>query len=155
MARKAGFKNPNAGRKKIPLIMEIPPKAIIFEQVVYWINLQATQEEVAGSFRVSVETLNARLEEHFGMNFSELRKRVDGEAKLSLRRFQFKQAEKNATMAIWLGKIWLGQKEDLMNELKDWMIHEMRAGIKQISEESRGQAASEPRMEIEQPLSDS
>ena len=136
MARKAGFKNPNAGRKKIPLIMEIPPKEIVFDQVVYWINLQATQEEVAGSFRVSVETLNSRLEEHFGMNFSELRKRVDGEAKLSLRRYQFKQAEKNTTMAIWLGKIWLGQKEDLANELKDWMLNEMRAGIKKLSGES-------------------
>jgi hypothetical protein len=99
------------GRPKIPMILEIPPKAIVFDQVVYWINLQATQEEVAGSFRVSVETLNARLLEHFGMNFSELRKRADGEAKLSLRRYQFKQAEKSATMAIWLGKQWLGQRD--------------------------------------------
>ena len=146
MARKAGFKNPNAGRKKIPLIMEIPPKEIVFDQVVYWINLQATQEEVAGSFRVSVETLNSRLEEHFGMNFSELRKRVDGEAKLSLRRYQFKQAEKNTTMAIWLGKIWLGQKEDLANELKDWMLNEMREGIKKLSGESGSETIEQPKM---------
>lgn len=155
MSRKPGFKNPNAGRKKIPLIIEIPPKKIIFEQVIYWINLQATQEEVAGSFRVSVETLNARLKEHFGMNFSELIKRVDGEAKLSLRRFQFKQAEKNSTMAIWLGKIWLGQKEDIVNELKDWMIHELRIGIKKLSEESTSQATCESKMETQQPISDS
>ena len=155
MSRKPGFKNPNAGRKKIPLILEIPPKEIIFEQVIYWINLQATQEEVAGSFRVSVETLNARLEEHFGMNFSELIKRVDGQAKLSLRRFQFKQAEKNPTMAIWLGKIWLGQKEDIVNELKYWMIHELRIGIKKLSEESTSQATCESAMEIEQSLPDS
>lgn len=93
------------------MIMEVPPKEIIFDQVLYWINLQATQEEVASSFRVSVETLNARLKEHFGMSFSELKKRTDGEGKLSLRRYQFKQAEKNATMAIFLGKNWLDQSD--------------------------------------------
>lgn len=33
------------------------------------------------------------------------------EGKASLRRHQFKMAEKNATMAIWLGKQWLDQKD--------------------------------------------
>lgn len=111
MARQKGFKNPNAGRRKIPLIIEVPPKEIILDQIFYWIDLQATQEEIAGSFRVSVETLNSRIIEHFGMNFSELRKRCEGAGKLSLRRYQFEQAKKNASMAIWLGKQWLGQKD--------------------------------------------
>ncbi len=101
------------GRHKIPLITEPPPKQIILEQVLYWLDLQATAEEVAGSFHVSVETLNARIMDHFGMTFTDLRKRCVGQAKLSLRRFQFKQAEKSTTMAIWLGKQWLGQKDDI------------------------------------------
>ncbi len=33
------------------------------------------------------------------------------EGKASLRRHQFRMAEKNATMAIWLGKQWLDQKD--------------------------------------------
>lgn len=33
------------------------------------------------------------------------------EGKASLRRNQFKMSEKNATMAIWLGKQWLDQKD--------------------------------------------
>ena len=96
----------------VPENGKIPEKVIDFNQVVYWAELQSTQEECAGSFRVSVETLNARLIEHIGMTYTELRKRVDGNAKMSLRRYQFKQAEKNATMAIWLGKNWLGQRDN-------------------------------------------
>ena len=109
--RPPGFKNPNAGKKRIPLIMEIPQRQIVFDQVLYWINLQASREEVAGSFRVSIDTLDRRLEEHFGLNYAALRKRCEGEAKLSLRRYQFALAEKNTSMAIWLGKQWLGQKD--------------------------------------------
>lgn len=101
------------GRHKIPLITEPQPKQIILEQVLYWLDLQATAEEVAGSFHVSIETLNGRIMDHFGMTFTELRKRCTGQAKLSLRRFQFKQAEKSTAMAIWLGKQWLGQKDDI------------------------------------------
>ena len=81
------------------------------------INLdQVTAEEIAGSFRVSVDTLDRRLREAFGMGFAELRKRCNGLHKLSLRRYQFQQAERSATMAIWLGKIWLGQRETIVTE---------------------------------------
>ena len=78
--------------------------------------MQATAEEIAGSFRVSVDTLDRRLREAFGMGFAELRKRCNGRHKLSLRRYQFQQAERSATMAIWLGKIWLGQRETIVTE---------------------------------------
>lgn len=101
------------GRPRIVSNIQIPEKQIILEQVLYWIDLQATQEEIAGSFRVSVETLDSRLIEAFGMRFSELRKRCSGQAKLALRRYQFEQAKKSATMAIWLGKQWIGQKDDI------------------------------------------
>ena len=94
----------------------IPEKEINLDQVLYWTELQATAEEIAGAFRVSVDTLDRRLREAFGMGFAELRKRCNGLHKLSLRRYQFQQAERNATMAIWLGKIWLGQRETIVTE---------------------------------------
>ncbi len=50
------------------------------------------------------------------MGFAELRKRCNGIQKLSLRRYQFQQSERNATMAIWLGKVWLGQQETIVTE---------------------------------------
>ncbi len=94
----------------------VPEKEINLDQVLYWTELQATAEEIAGAFRVSVDTLDRRLREAFGMGFAELRKRCNGLHKLSLRRYQFQQAERNATMAIWLGKIWLGQRETIVTE---------------------------------------
>ena len=94
----------------------VPEKDINLDQVLYWTELQATAEEIAGAFRVSVDTLNRRLREAFGMGFADLRKRCNGLHKLSLRRYQFQQSERNATMAIWLGKIWLGQRETIVTE---------------------------------------
>ena len=94
----------------------IPAKEINLDQVLYWTELQATAEEIAGAFRVSVDTLDRRLREAFGMGFAELRKRCNGIQKLSLRRYQFQQSERNATMAIWLGKVWLGQQETIVTE---------------------------------------
>lgn len=105
-------KGGQVGRPRTPFLMALPEKTLIFDQVLYWIDLQATQEEIAGSFHISVESLNNRLLEYFGFNFSELKKRCNGNGKLSLRRYQFKQSEHNASMAIWLGKQWLGQKDN-------------------------------------------
>ena len=53
----------------------VPAKEINLDQVLYWTEMQATAEEIAGSFRVSVDTLDRRLREAFGMGFAELRKR--------------------------------------------------------------------------------
>jgi hypothetical protein len=55
-----------------------PAKEINLDQVLYWTELQATAEEIAGAFRVSVDTLDRRLREAFGMGFAELRKRCNG-----------------------------------------------------------------------------
>ena len=45
------------------------------------------------------------------MNFSEVFKQKRGVGKISLRRHQWRLAEKNANMAIWLGKQYLGQSD--------------------------------------------
>jgi AraC-like DNA-binding protein len=107
-------KGKGRGRTPIPvrpLSVGIPEKEIILDQVLYWIDLQATAQEIAGSFHVSVDTLDRRIKDHFGMNFAELYKRTAGQAKITLRRWQFQMAEKNCTMAIFLGKQWLGQTD--------------------------------------------
>lgn len=109
-----------AGRTKIEMNFERIKKEINVEQVLYWIGLQATAAEIAGSFRVTPDTLDNRLREEFGCNFSELKKRLGGgaEGKLQLRRNQFKLSEHNASMAIWLGKQWLDQKDLYHQETK-------------------------------------
>ena len=45
------------------------------------------------------------------MTFSEAYKMFSAQGKMSLRRYQFKMAEHNPTMAIWLGKQILGQAD--------------------------------------------
>lgn len=96
-------------------------REINLDQILYWIGLQATQEEIAGAFRMSIQTLNNKLRDACGMNFSELKRSLGGgsEGKLALRRNQFKLSENNASMAIWLGKNWLGQKDQSFDEKSD------------------------------------
>lgn len=73
--------------------------------------IMCTQEEIANIFDVDADTLNAWCKQTYGDTFSVIYKKKSSNGKMSLRRFQFKQAEKNSTMAIWLGKQWLGQKD--------------------------------------------
>ena len=52
------------------------------------------------------------------MSFSEVFSIKREKGKVSLRRSQFKLAEKNPTMAIWLGKQYLGQRDEQYIETK-------------------------------------
>lgn len=103
------------GRPRIPMIVpttdDLPPKEINFDQVLYWLDLQCSADEIAGSFRVSVDTLYRRIKEKYGLTFAELKEKCSGACKISLRHNQLKLTSSSAAMAIWLGKIWLGQKD--------------------------------------------
>ena len=70
-------------------------------------NIQCTQEEIASFLGISSRTL-LRDEK-----FKELFAKGRENGKMSLRRIQWKHAEKSATMAIWLGKQYLGQKDNI------------------------------------------
>lgn len=73
-------------------------------------GLQCTQEEFCCFFNVCEETLNSWCKRNYNMNFSEVFKIKRGSGKISLRRSQFRLAEKNAAMAIFLGQQYLGQR---------------------------------------------
>lgn len=74
-------------------------------------GLQCTQEEICGWFGVCSDTLESWCKRTYEMNFSEVFKEKRGVGKISLRRAQFRLAEKNANMGIWLGKQYLGQSD--------------------------------------------
>lgn len=84
--------------------------------------IQCTQEEICSVLNCNTDTLNSWCKNTYGVNFSEIFKEKRQGGKASLRRMQWKLAEKNATMGIWLGKQYLGQKdkeeEDNSEELK-------------------------------------
>ena len=82
-------------------------------------GIQCTLEEVCDVLGVSDKTLNAWCKETYdGRTFSEVFREKRAVGKVSLRRFQFQQAEKNVTMAIWLGKQWLGQTDNQVQQIQ-------------------------------------
>lgn len=101
--RKFGGKQEGAGR---------PPKEInwtLFEDLC---SLQCTQSEIASVLHVHVDTVRDKAVAHYGEEFSAIYKKYSESGKMSLRRIQFNLAKKNTAMAIFLGKQWLGQKDN-------------------------------------------
>ena len=83
----------------------------IFENLC---GLQCTLEEIAGVFDCSVDTIERWCKREYGETFAETYKKHSAKGKMSLRRTQFKLAEKSAAMAIFLGKNYLGQKDNII-----------------------------------------
>ena len=73
--------------------------------------IQCTMEEICHVIGVSEKTLQAWCKDTYGKHFSQVFAEKRSLGKSSLRRTQWKIAEKNPTMAIWLGKQYLGQRE--------------------------------------------
>lgn len=74
--------------------------------------LQCTLEEICGFFDCNENTVNAFCKRTYKKTFSEVFRLKRGTGKISLRRRQWKLAETSASMAIWLGKQYLGQTDN-------------------------------------------
>lgn len=98
-----------------------PKKYIDKKQFEKLCFLQCTLIEFEGFLDVDNKTLEKWCKETYGMNFSEVYKLKRGDGKVSLRRSQFQLAQTNPTMAIWLGKQWLGQtdKQEVVVSVND------------------------------------
>lgn len=73
--------------------------------------IQCTLDEIAGFFRCSEDTIERWCKREYKQGFAEVFRQKRSGGRISLRRFQFRQAETNPTMAIWLGKQYLGQTD--------------------------------------------
>lgn len=74
-------------------------------------GLQCTKSEICYWFDVTDKTLENWCKRTYNAGFSEVFALKRQYGKISLRRAQFKLAEKNAAMAIFLGKNYLGQTD--------------------------------------------
>ena len=74
-------------------------------------GLQCTQVEIAEWFNCSIDTIARAVKREFGEGFAEYYKKKSSKGKISLRRYQWELAKTNTAMAIWLGKQYLGQKD--------------------------------------------
>ena len=91
--------------------MARPKKEIDQKQFEALCGLQCTLLEICDALDVSDKTLYGWCKRTYGEHFSEVFAKKRGKGKISLRRMQWRLAEKNASMAIWLGKQYLGQRE--------------------------------------------
>lgn len=88
-----------------------PRKAINKEQFEKLCGLQCTLKEVASFFNCSEDTIENFCHREYKNTFSEVYNKYASIGKISLRRTQFKLAEKSSAMAIWLGKQILNQED--------------------------------------------
>ena len=94
-----------------------PKKEIDYEMVGKLATIQCTQDEIAEILDISTRTLQRDLE------FCRVYKKNTEVGRMSLRRFQWRSAEKgNTSMLIWLGKQYLEQKEPELETANKEMV---------------------------------
>lgn len=98
--------------------------------------LQCTEEEICGWFGVTDKTLSSWCKRTYGLNFSEIYRQKRGVGKISLRRAQMRLAEKSASMAIWLGKQWLGQTDKAVVVVQEKEADPLSAALEALTHES-------------------
>lgn len=128
---KAKTTTKSAPKKK----MGRPKKVIDQRQFESMCGYQCTLEEICGILGVTDVTLNTWCKETYGTTFSEVFKEKRSLGRMSLRRTQFKLAEKNATMAIFLGKQYLGQTDhvEVVDNTHIERLDAILGGIKSIA----------------------
>lgn len=95
--------------------MALKTKTIRLNEIEDLGRLGATLEEAADSLGISVKSLRRLMNND--KRVQEAWDRGRATVKLSLRRKQLRLASSNASMAIWLGRQMLGQKEVVTNEI--------------------------------------
>lgn len=100
-------------------------------------GLQCTREEIANCLNCNKDTLEKWCKTEYGKTFSLVFAEKRARGKVSLRRMQWKLAEKSPAMAIFLGKNFLGQsdRQDLelsgkigVSTIADLMMEDMQCG---------------------------
>ena len=74
-------------------------------------HVQCTFGEIESIFWTDKRTLDKWVEREYKESFSDVYKRFADEGKMSVRRYQFAHAKTNASMAMFLGKVMLGQRD--------------------------------------------
>lgn len=90
-----------------------PKVNIDYKELEKLCHIQCSEVEIADWFHCSVDTIERRVREKFGITFAEYFRRHRVGGKIALRRNLFKLAEKHPSMAIFLAKNWLGMKESM------------------------------------------
>ena len=116
-------------------MMARPKKNINQKQFETLCSIQCTEEEICNVLEVTDKTLTRWCKETYGKGFSDVYAEKRDLGKVSLRRQQWKAAEKgNITMQIWLGKQLLKQSESPIQDeikLKELELKEKEFALKE------------------------
>lgn len=113
-----------------------PKKVINQKQFETMCGLQCTRDEICAVLDIEDDTLNRWCKETYnGKTFSAVFEEKRGLGRMSLRRTQFKLAEKSAAMAIFLGKNYLGQTDhvEIVDNTPIERLDAILGGIKEIA----------------------
>lgn len=91
--------------------------------------MQCTQEEIAAFFDCSVDTIERFCKREYKKSFADIFKEKREIGKISLRRSQWKLAENNPTLSIWLGKQYLGQHDQVKLDVNQKITNEAIAEV--------------------------
>lgn len=111
-----------------------PKKQIDYGLVEKLSSLQCTQEEIASVLDISTRTLQK------DDKFLRIYKKGMNTGKISLRRWQYKSAEKgNSTMLVWLGKQYLKQTDkqeiqEYKNETNDKLYEVLIEKVEEMND---------------------
>jgi len=111
------------------------------EQFEKLCSLMCTLDEMASFFKCSSDTIERWSERTYKKGFAEVYKTYSAIGKMSLRRTQFRLAEKSTAMAIFLGKQYLGQTdkiEQAFSVIDEASKIQVEAMINEIVESKRG-----------------
>jgi hypothetical protein len=127
-----------------------PEKPIDWAQFEQLCALHCTQDEIGNMLGLAPVTVSIRVRDHYREEYLSVYKRFQEQGKCSLRRNQFVLSKKNASMAIWLGKVLLGQKDPGIDETKEDVKHALLQAVREIRDESRIATASRSSLENKQ-----
>lgn len=114
MTDKKEKKEPKAKKRTGRPFREFDQK--LFENLC---KVQCTVRELEAVFNSDIKTFQGWCLRTYDQSFSDVYKRFSDGGKPSLRRAQYNLAMKNASMGIWLGKQWLGQR-DIPQEMEEF-----------------------------------
>lgn len=97
--------------------MSRPKLQIDWKKVDHMLEAHCTGTQVAAHLGIYCETLYERVKKEYGCGFSEYSRQKKEKGNSSIKVTQYQQALKgDKGMLIWLGKNWLGQKDEPREE---------------------------------------
>lgn len=117
-AKKTATKQSSTNADKPKKKMGRPQIKIDKQQFEKFCSYMCTLEEIAGLFNCSEDTIERWCKRTYDLTFADAFKKYSADGKMSLRRKQFALAETSASMAIWLGKNYLGQTDRVENKIE-------------------------------------